>query len=130
MTCRLDSAKNLSYYALRIDDECIPGGVLLALVLHHASIFARNLRSFVGKKFEVQTFFGAEILVRLAGVETHAQHNCILSLIFCLILLKTVGLKGASLSEIFGIEVKNYPFAPILLQRNRRSILRVQLEIG
>src|SRR6185312_834571 len=130
MSFGLYLAISLPYNAVGIDDERISRCILLALKFGDAPILGSDPGRFIRQELEIESFFRAELLVGIAGIKAHAQNDCVLRLILCFIALEVVRLNRASLSKILGIEVQNDPFAAILIERDRASVLRWQREIG
>ena len=75
----------------------------------------------VSQEFEIQTFFGAKLFVRIYAVETHAENHGVALGIFWLIHLKIMSFAGAARSLVLGIKIQNDPFATVILEADRRS---------
>ena len=77
----------------------------------------------VGQQLEIQSFFSAELPVRVGAVHAHAQNYRIPPRILGLITLKIVRLNRAAAGEVLGIEVKNHPLSAMVFQADLRTFL-------
>ena len=83
----------------------------------------------VGEQFETEAFFRAELLVRIDAIQAQSQNHSIALGKFVLVHLKLVGFAGSTRSLIFGVEIKDDPFAAIIPEADL-TILGGQGEIG
>ena len=124
-----DAGVHLGDVAVRINDERVARGELLAFVIHHRTVLRRDFRVGIGQQFEVQPLLRAKILVRLCGIDAHSENDYASIAVLCEIALKIVRLHGATAGEIFRVEIKDDPFASVILQAHLRTVTGCETEI-
>src|SRR5579864_3679462 len=68
--------------------------------------------------------------MRFDCVYADAQDDGFLGVVLRQIPLESMGLDGAALRHVFGIEIENYPFPPVILEADGSAFLGFQREIG
>lgn len=81
MFARVDFQVGLFYYSIGVDQERVAGGKLFNAEVYDRAILLGDFVVGVGEELEVETFFGAELLVGIGGVDADAQDYCTLILI-------------------------------------------------
>ena len=124
-----DAGVHLGDVAVRINDECITRGEFLALVIHHRAVLGRDFRVGISEQFEIEPFFRAKVFVRLCGIDAHSENDYASIAVLCEIALKIARLHGATAGEIFRVEIKDDPFASVILQAHLRTVTGCETEI-
>src|SRR5271157_2146469 len=116
--------------ALGIDDEGVTGSELDQAEICERAVLLGDLVVGVRKQLEVQALLGAELLVRVDAVNADAQYHGVPVLILLLVALEVVRFNGAAAGHVFGIEVKDQPFALELVETDFAAVLGRKREIG
>jgi len=120
---RVDVEPHLPDGPGRIDEKGVPGGEFGDGQIDDRAILRRNRRLSVGEQLEVQTFLGAELLVRLFILRADAEDHGVFCFELGEVALEAVGFDGAAGREVLGIEIEDHPFAAIVTECNGFAFL-------
>jgi len=127
----IDLLPDLDDLAAGRDEEGIAGGVLHISVGHNGdTVCVDDFVVRVGEELEAEGVFGAPCFVVFHGVEADAEDDCVQSVILCHIALEVVGLDGAALGLVLGVEVENDPLALEVGEADHLVFLRRQGKVG
>src|ERR1700733_2885384 len=130
MMRRVHPSIDLRHFSVRVDDEGIAGRDLHHGQVRERAVSPRDALAVIGQQLEVQSFFRAELFMRLHAVEAHAQHHRVALGKFRLVDLKIVRFPRASRSLVLRIKVEHHPLSSIILEARSGTLLRGEREIG
>ena len=97
------------------DEEGVTGRKLHVSVSHEGdAVGVDDLVVGVGEEFEAERVFRAPGLVSFDGVEADAEDDCVEGVIPGHVALEVVGLDGAALGLVLGVEVEDDPLALVV----------------
>src|SRR5580693_1187988 len=123
MPPRVDAGIHLGNLPAGINEEGMPRRELYYSQVGKRAINAAHLAVAIGQQLEVQSFFGAELFMRVYAVYIHAQHYRVALGILRLIRLKVVRFARAAGSLILGIKIEHHPAAAVILQADESAFL-------
>src|SRR5262249_56434836 len=129
MTGRLDPREYLRELALRADEVRVARRELGALVLHDRGVLGRDLGFRIRQKLEGEAFLGAEVLVRLRGVDADAEDDRVQLRVLLGVALEVVRLERAAAGEVLRVEVEHDPFAAVVGELGGGAFVARQREI-
>ena len=122
---------NLGNLSIRCDEKSIALVELHVLEGHQGhTVGLGRLSLRIRKQLKGQPILSTEALVAICRIEANAEHHSIVRLKLRQTALVGVGLNRASAGFVFGIEIKDHPFTPIIRKTDRSPVLRGQSEGG
>src|SRR5271167_621369 len=100
MPRRIDARISPGNLPAGIDKEGMPRRKLYHSKIRQRTVGSAHLAVTVGQQLEVQSFFGAELLMRVNAVDAHAQHHRMALGVLRLIHLEVVGFAGTARSLV------------------------------
>ena len=118
----IDAGINPGNLPARIDEESMPRGKLYHSKIRKRSVGAAHLTVAISQQLEVQSFFGAELFMRVHAVHTYAENHGVPFGVLRMICLKVVRFPRASRSLILGVR-ESIDLAPaVILQVSQKHL--------
>ena len=131
MVVYLDVGPELDDLAGRGDEVGLAAGELHgAHAVDGDAILVDDFMVGIGEEFEAEGIFGAPGFVSFHGVEGDAEDDGVGGVVLGLVALEVMGLDGATLGLVLGVEVEDDPLALVVGEGDGLVFLGGQGEVG